>query len=695
MWAKCEGGRKRAHEVSSGYAGYSFDETEGKMDWWESHVEGGTTCAQFEKSNPGGCAGCPHKGVVNSPLGLSFAEAPRPVEIPQVDEVKDGSNLAPLTPPPPDELEKPKDGFVINDQGQLVLRFESKKINGGVMDQLICHTDVKVAAILYDETTEIEQIGLRHRRPQAQHDSHLIVDPVEKLAGHSREQLMRNGIHVEDQELFKKYIREQTRLIEDTQSRTPLFTSFGLKKDGFFYGSHLYTPDRGKVLYPWGNNEVKFAARMMTSPSNARLPVWTDSVKVFFARGMEAHAQLLLAGFGGIFIKLFSSYEGGCLIALVSPDSGVGKSTALAAMLSIWGGKMLDLSKRDTNSSLWQIIANRGSVPWTFDEFPIDETTVPFIQTFDAGRDKTRSNVGGTDIRHPPANWGTIPALVSNQSVYHYAMRQQGGTDAAALRVMEFDAELKDVKASALEGDIMRETFFANCGLAGQKFAEHVFCTPGRWIEVQQMLHAAYKDIETKSCWKRHARFYLRALACMQVGGAIAHELKLLPEQPERYIDWAIEEQDYKLSQVTTTGKSLSHSRQALSDMITAMLPNTLVLTAQLNGGPALPPDAMPRGPIYARRETNTCRLYISISAFEIWLSKARVDVGRTVNDLHEMGIHLDKKSIDLGRGTTQATMSQPCYVFDTSRMTEESVTEETVNDPPPARAEGLSGRLH
>ena len=61
------------HKISEGYTDYDPAATEHKT----RHIKGPHTCSVFERNNPGGCDGCPHKGKIKSPivLGKEIIEA--------------------------------------------------------------------------------------------------------------------------------------------------------------------------------------------------------------------------------------------------------------------------------------------------------------------------------------------------------------------------------------------------------------------------------------------------------------------------------------------------------------------------------------------------------------------------------------------------------------------------------------------
>lgn len=68
-----------AHDWSDGHAGYSFRETQNKMDQWEF---GPPTCQRLCQLNPTGCEGCINQGKVKSPiqLGVVVQQSDTPVE---------------------------------------------------------------------------------------------------------------------------------------------------------------------------------------------------------------------------------------------------------------------------------------------------------------------------------------------------------------------------------------------------------------------------------------------------------------------------------------------------------------------------------------------------------------------------------------------------------------------------------------
>jgi AAA domain/Bifunctional DNA primase/polymerase, N-terminal len=70
--AYCKNGDKLAHELSSKYAKYSFEETQRELDGWREKASGATLCETFDKRTPGICGKCSHWGSINSPISLGM-----------------------------------------------------------------------------------------------------------------------------------------------------------------------------------------------------------------------------------------------------------------------------------------------------------------------------------------------------------------------------------------------------------------------------------------------------------------------------------------------------------------------------------------------------------------------------------------------------------------------------------------------
>ncbi len=101
--AFCTDGKTLGHDWSSGYAGYSVEETQARLDR-AAGLTGPTTCTHFESINPTGCDGCNHRRKITSPIvlgkkpalppetvGLLNGPASEKLSLPGWDLTKDGA----------------------------------------------------------------------------------------------------------------------------------------------------------------------------------------------------------------------------------------------------------------------------------------------------------------------------------------------------------------------------------------------------------------------------------------------------------------------------------------------------------------------------------------------------------------------------------------------------------------------------
>jgi putative DNA primase/helicase len=88
----CEDRDTAIHKMSQDHPDYDYHDTEHKV----RHILGPHSCVEFEKSNPGGCDGCAHKGKIKSPISLGKEI----LEATEEDNEVTVHSIAPLRPRP-------------------------------------------------------------------------------------------------------------------------------------------------------------------------------------------------------------------------------------------------------------------------------------------------------------------------------------------------------------------------------------------------------------------------------------------------------------------------------------------------------------------------------------------------------------------------------------------------------------------
>jgi Protein of unknown function (DUF3631) len=69
LLAFCDDGNERGHEWSAGYEGYTFEETQARLDRART-LSGATTCEHFHSLDSAICEACPHWRKIKSPISL-------------------------------------------------------------------------------------------------------------------------------------------------------------------------------------------------------------------------------------------------------------------------------------------------------------------------------------------------------------------------------------------------------------------------------------------------------------------------------------------------------------------------------------------------------------------------------------------------------------------------------------------------
>jgi hypothetical protein len=77
----CEDGVDLGHKWSKGYPGYTYEETQARLDR-ARRLKGATTCKHFYSLNPQVCEACAHWQKINSPIALGDQDN-RPIKAPK------------------------------------------------------------------------------------------------------------------------------------------------------------------------------------------------------------------------------------------------------------------------------------------------------------------------------------------------------------------------------------------------------------------------------------------------------------------------------------------------------------------------------------------------------------------------------------------------------------------------------------
>ena len=112
-------------------------------------------------------------------------------------------------------------------------------------------------------------------------------------------------------------------------------------------------------------------------------------------------------------------------------------------------------------------------------------------------------------------------------------------SDASKLRVMELSWDLPD--SIDKHGDKLRQDMIANAGFAGEAFVRYLV-KPGTREWLVKTLAETQDDMWKRTGLGPEYRFWIRTMTCIAVAATIVHHLDLLEFDPDRIVNWLVEE---------------------------------------------------------------------------------------------------------------------------------------------------------
>lgn len=617
------------HEWSSEHPDYSFEETQRKLD----ENKGPITCAKFEEHAPEACLACQFRGKISTPLVLG----------------RSASNALASSDHPITELNGhvSASSFINTDDG---LYFATEDKSGQPDFTLISSRPIRLNSVCRGERDPDFSLIFSMQMPKAG-TIPIAIGQGTFFSSQGMPELHRMGAVIHDNDLMRKYVRESIDEYNKENAPQTRYDQMGWKDhdNAFLVGTKLYTQKEKPSLCA-GSPEVERRARLL-GPRGGSLAAWSAAANQLFATGCEPHSFALCCAFGATLMH-FHSEEGGAIVNLVSEQSATGKTTALAAVASVWGElDGIRLTDEDTRVSRGLLLGTLGNLPCVFDELHRrdPDSIRQFCIMFTNGRDKLRGRPDGS-LRDPVGDWQTILVLGSNLSLVDI-LQAKATEEAQAFRILEFSCEQNFSNA---DGDKLRRTLRENAGWAGDAFIRYLML-PGVIEQVRKEL-----DYVTKHLWehpkyqfRREHRFWVRCLACAYVAACCVKELGLLEFDPVRVCDWAI----WRCVE-RKNGEFKKSYTQYLNEALYDIWASTLVVDVEWKAKNMcqILSSPNPNKGFFARRVHDSGRMYVSRSWLYKWLTEHAVNRTAFIKELMiEHVIISSNKFCTLGAGT--ATM--------------------------------------
>lgn len=671
------------HILSEGHPDYNREKVEEKTE----HIEGPHSCAVFERTNPGGCDGCPFKGRISNPISLGkelveFDEneeyvEPEPEEAEEEDDHLDRDLLS-LKPFLPDNYARGKHGGIyyidpIDDEGGPKLVYEHdlfviKRMNDpaeGDTTVLRLHTPKDGVKIFFISNIKITQN----------------IEVKKELSKH--------GV-MADEAQFKKitaYVIRAIKALQTLRKADVMRKQFGWA-DGdtkFIVGDREITVDG---VYYSPPSSITQSMAPYFEPAGT-LEEWKRAFGMYGREGMELQAFGALTGFGAALLK----YTGqkGVIINFVHRYAGTGKTTILRMANSVCGHpeKLLG-TVDDTKVAKITKIGILNNIVNTVDEITNTnaEDFSELAYAYSQGKGKDKSERDANKLRINDTTWNTPSLTSANASFYDKSSSSKAVADGEMMRLLEFQIEYTDQNIISVEEgkDMFDHVLNNNYGHAIEPFIQYVIANKD---EVLETLHRIQAKIDKKLKFTSRERIWSAAVAVNITAGLVASNVGLLQITNKEGKAELIEDGDNEgkpktwdlatlyekvteeVGQMSLETKApLSNASATIADYVYRHNNNILVVEDGVDNRSHLPnsPIREPKGELVVRYEPDTKLMFIKVGHFNQDCVKYQVAKGETIKELKQKGVYVTTKNKRLAKGMDiDVGLSVRCMVLDCS----------------------------
>lgn len=637
--------------VSEGHPDYDPHATAHKI----RHILGPHTCDEFEKSNPGGCEGCPYQNKIKSPIVIG-REVEQATEEDNLVVHVDSTGVTeryhiPEYPPP---FFRGKNG------GIWFTPAEEEK-----QPELIYEHDLYVLKRMKDPL-EGDVVIMKLHTP---HDGILeFVVPNTKLIDPSeiKKILARHGVLCATKAKFERLVTFVTGSVRELQSKQKaemMRLQFGWADNDskFIVGDREITA-LGTFHSPAAPSTETFVELMQ---KEGTLEKWKEVFDLYGKQGLEPHAFAALSAFGSPLLKFAG--QTGALINVIHPNSGTGKTTILHMQNSVWGhpAKLAGMWD-DTNNAKFVRLGIMNNLPVSLDEITnMDARDLSHLAYgISQGKAKERMKGAVNELRKNLATWCTIVTASSNSSLYETLGAIKNTPDGEMMRVLEYKIGYSDAIDQSTAKYMFDHQLKENYGHAGDIYAEYLV---KNLESVKHELLGLQKKIDHEFKTTQKERFWSATIAANIMGGLIAKHLGLLNWDMKRIYYWC----GGLLQDLREEVKApADNSVAVLGDYINRKIQNILVVNDEADSRRSnmpLLPLMEPRGDLLIRYEPDTKRMYFAAKPFKADCVSHQINYKHTMKDLEQRGIFIEAVTKRLSKGMKVASPGVHSLVFDCS----------------------------
>ncbi len=489
-----EDGADYIHALSNKHDQYTPGGTEARFKYsldrkGTEGSKGPTLCTSIERHLPSKCAGCPHRGVIKTPLVLGKGE----------------DSFLPL-------------GWKMDKDG--ILKPTKFDEDGIAIDwaRVIPYklSDVELYSTSFGNGLQF----IAHNGPRKHSALVLGVDLADDSRALSRS-LMMDRIMMTDTEVqeFKRVMIPWMRKMEMVRDAKPApLTGLGWmtsgEKVGFANGRVIFMEDGS-------TSPVSGVDRTLCKEYSPRgeLEPWKKAAEAVLAGDCHAIQAAILSAFAAPLLT-FTGVSG-VMFSLHSRDSGTGKSSALRVAQAVWGDPIRGVNAlNDTPNSMAKKFGFLNNLPAYWDEVRMRDEVRNFVRmVFQLGQGKEKQRLTATSKMQEMGTWATITTIATNEPVLDHVDAIASNTNAGRLRVFEVDVPVRAL-ANAQVPFLLRDLSY-NYGHVGEDYAAWLVKNHSSIDSLVQKLQArVVKDVNATN----DERFWVALAATLIAAAHIANQ---------------------------------------------------------------------------------------------------------------------------------------------------------------------------
>jgi hypothetical protein len=638
----CEDGERAAHLISHKHPEYSVENTLKKLEL----IKGPYRCATFDEYAPGICTGCQHWGKIKSPINLGS----------KIKEATEEDNVIEELPTDPG---KPAVVYNIPAYPHPYFRganggvYVRKTQQDGSVDEVpIYHNDIYVVRRVRDPEIG-EAVVLRLHLPRDGVREFTVPLTAVTSKDEFRKAMSSQGVATFRMDDLMKYTLDWVNELQGSDMADEAHKQFGwsdAEMTSFILGNQEIFADRIEFNPP----SAQTAGLFSTLVCRGSMEEWKKHMEFYNRPGFELHQYIVGTAFGSVLMQLSPIKCAG--LHIYSKESGVGKTTAMMAAASVWGNpEELLLIKQDTYNTKMHRSEIYHNLPLYIDELtdskPHELSELAYQIT--GGRQRGRMQGSANIERYRGDPWHLLAVSTGNVSVLEKIRSAKAMPKAEAQRILEIkvDRIFKKSEDKAAQ-DIFSAGIVNNFGYAGLPYVQYVMknlpAVRKLVIEVQHKVDAHAKLTSENRFWSAHVSHTLAGLI-------LAKKVGLLNYPVDAVFKWAMDMLQQNGANVSEMNIS---AQEVLNDYINEHWSNVLWIksTDDLRGKPSgaldnfIVPEALPRGKLVARYETDIKCAYLVPKPLRAWCAEQQINYTSLIQDLvRDMGAKRVKMRLSKG----------------------------------------------